>query len=154
MNREKLRQIAKDIRGSVTDMSKVFNMDLYFSDTIKALRKDSLSPLRKVEVEAKEHSCNTVGCIAGLTVSKYRPLILKSGSYDIATEARNILELTTNQSRALFLGKGYSWHSEDFHPDWDNKGELKDITAAHAATVVEHFVDTMDIKWTIPTIEY
>ncbi len=82
--------------------------------------------------------CNTVACIAGFTCFLFDYKNASNpdqfGDYKVPTRAKELLELTYNQAKHLFLG-----NTND------------EVTGPQAAQVIRHFAETDEIRWDLFT---
>jgi hypothetical protein len=76
-----------------------------------------------------EHSCDTTACIGGWTNT-----IFKNAEWDVHAAERS-LGLSSEEGGDLFF------------PDVEI--DLKDITPAHAVTVLRHLAETGKVDWTV-----
>ena len=124
MNRERIRQIAEDIK-----QAQFFNMRKFWFK------------------EPDTNSCGTPACIAGFVCARYA----KEDSVDLVHSdsfrvAQKMLDLTILQAKCLFLPVASD--------DPDHRGvvgvspvELVDITPAMAVQTLNHLADTGRVLW-------
>jgi hypothetical protein len=149
MNVELLREVREAILGearklelkmpdwtgvdSVVDVCGFDMSDFLYSRVAQeAIRTEYFNP---------KTSCKSALCIGGWaaalwSVKKGIPLV-----YGVAyhSRARDALDLTELQASALF------------YPDVENEiGELSKVTAAHAAAVIDHLIETGEVDWFLP----
>lgn len=110
---------------------------------------------RGVAIDVK--GCGTVCCIAGavcqfegVTNAEAGMLAEKGwgelgwwGTGGVASQAQEILGLTSEQADNLFMPEGYN--SDEWEDEWED--DYRPLTAALAARVIRHLIATGDVNW-------
>ena len=136
MNKERLLQLARHVRGLEHTTKTAQDVDYYQADEMEdhvgnLLEQFNMSDYFMTYID--DPNCGTAGCLAGHTVGLFDDGKNHSSEFvrDIAGE---LLGLTDSESFALFIPNGFQVGSLSYN----------DLTPEMAADAIENFVKTGD----------
>lgn len=115
-------------------------------------------------VEEKENFCRTTCCIAGAAVllDAFSPMDMTAqeivrenalkaeDDWDILLyQAKRVLDLTLAQAKELFHPQQVTFDDPKMAEKWGGEIRLEDITNEWAVKVIDHFIATGDVDWSV-----
>lgn len=140
MNEEKIRKLIDHLKQVDENLFRMDHwlifLDAVDSDEAHLYTINSLEHLDRVKKENQEKDwCGTAGCIAGHTCMLFPGEGYARDYSHIPSAAARILELNHEEQVYLFTPR--------------NVDDLSDVTLAQAIVVLEHFLATGEVDWTL-----